>query len=224
MNYWNDTEFDGYQGALLSLGLVAEDGRMLYLVIQDESTPQVCTPWVAEHVVPFLLASPEPAQIVTRKQARDALTMFFANDPDPTITVDWPDDIKYFCELLITGPGTMIDIPGIKFEVRRVDAYPTLLLGAVQHNAMWDALALRDRCMTDDIESHLKRETPRPLPQARIPKGVVERVIKLLELERDKASVGLDDHRARQCQRDRDECVVYLADVHGTGNKDGSPT
>lgn len=211
MNYWNDTEFDGYQGALLSLGLVAEDGRMLYLVIQDESTPQVCTPWVAEHVVPFLLASPEPAQIVTRKQARDALTMFFANDPDPTITVDWPDDIKYFCELLITGPGTMIDIPGIKFEVRRVDAYPTLLLGAVQHNAMWDALALRDRCMTDDIDSSLKRETT-PLPHERLPKSTIERCIERL-LKYQDATYYNDDLR-RQAQRDLDELRVYKHTVY----------
>lgn len=210
MQYWNDTEFDGYQGALLSLGLVAEDGRMLYLVIQDESTPQVCTPWVAEHVVPFLLASPEPAQIVTRKQARDALTKFFANDPDPKITVDWPDDIKYFCELLITGPGTMIDIPGIKFEVRRVDAYPTDLLGAVQHNAMWDAVALRYRCMTDDMSS-LKREAA-PLPHERLPKSTIERCIERLLKYQD--AIYYNDDQRRQAQRDLDELRVYKNTVY----------
>ena len=46
------------------------------------------------------------------------------------------------CELLITGPGKMIALPGIRFEVVRIDAYPTTLRDAVQHNALWDACAL----------------------------------------------------------------------------------
>jgi hypothetical protein len=29
------------------------------------------------------------------------------------------------------------------FEVHNVDCYPTALEGAVQHNAWWDAMALR---------------------------------------------------------------------------------
>lgn len=66
-----------------------------------------------------------------------------AGDPGPVVISDWPDDIRYFCELLITGPGQMIALPGVRFEVRRVDAYPTTLEGAVQHNALWDACALQ---------------------------------------------------------------------------------
>ena len=37
----------------------------------------------------------------------------------------------------------MVNIPHLSFEVHRVDAYPTALPGAVQHNAWWDAMALR---------------------------------------------------------------------------------
>lgn len=32
-------------------------------------------------------------------------------------------------------------------EVNNVDAYPTELEGAVQHNAWWDAMALRHRAV-----------------------------------------------------------------------------
>ncbi len=32
-----------------------------------------------------------------------------------------------------------------EFEMHRVDAYPTMLPGAVQHNAYWDAMALRHK-------------------------------------------------------------------------------
>ena len=70
---------------------------------------------------------------------------FLAGDEGPVIVVDWPDDIRYFCETIIVGPGKMIDIPGLTFEVFRVDAYPTDLPGAVQHNALWDARALRHK-------------------------------------------------------------------------------
>jgi hypothetical protein len=59
---------------------------------------------------------------------------------------DWPDDIKYFCQELITGPGKMVDIPGITFEVVRVDAWPNKIPGALQHNAYWDAIALKMKC------------------------------------------------------------------------------
>lgn len=49
-----------------------------------------------------------------------------------------------------TGPGTMIEVrPSIKFEMHRVDAYPTTLPGAIQHNAYWDAMALRHKLTQD---------------------------------------------------------------------------
>lgn len=33
--------------------------------------------------------------------------------------------------------------PRMTFEVHNVDCYPTTMKGAVQHNAWWDAMALR---------------------------------------------------------------------------------
>ena len=54
---------------------------------------------------------------------------------------------------MLTGPGTMIDIPCVTFEVHRVDAYPTDLPGAIRHNAWWDAKALQ-RKLTAQPKDH----------------------------------------------------------------------
>jgi hypothetical protein len=162
MKYYLDTEFNSFGGDLISLGLVREDGVGMYLV-----HPQLAayTEWVAENVVPVLCNVPTHVGInlANWSDQRDStvklgpegyympttanyLQQFFAGDAAPHVIADWPDDIKYLCQELITGPGTMVDIPGITFEVVRVDAWPNDIPGAIQHNAYWDALALKLKC------------------------------------------------------------------------------
>lgn len=150
MRYFLDTEFNGFGGELISLALVRADGESLYLVYP---TPleQSYDPWVLKNVVPFLWVIPSPlpgmAHQLTHggKDPTYIIQEFLNGDPNPLIITDWPDDIRYFCQTLITGPGTMINIPKVSFEMVRVDAYPTTLEGAVQHNAWWDAMALREK-------------------------------------------------------------------------------
>jgi hypothetical protein len=63
------------------------------------------------------------------------------NIGDCTIIADWPDDIRYFCESLIVGPGQMINILNkIKFELDLHIDYESV----VPHNALHDARAIRD--------------------------------------------------------------------------------
>lgn len=141
MRYYLDCEFDGYGGDLISLALVSEAGPSLYLVF--EGYEDSCDEWVIEHVLPVV---PLPLAIYAKRDgAQTELTDFFRGDACPIIVTDWPDDVAYLCTLMLTGPGTMIDIPRISFEIHRVDAYPTDLPGAVQHNAWWDAKALQRR-------------------------------------------------------------------------------
>lgn len=142
MNYYLDTEFDGFGGPLLSLALVREDGASLYLVYQDHAAQQ---PWVRENVVPILRAVPSPVSVVNCRHRGGAyrIAEFLHGDPDPHINTDWPDDVRYFCQAIITAPGQMVAIQHLSFEIHRVDAYPTSLEGAIQHNAWWDAMALR---------------------------------------------------------------------------------
>lgn len=102
--------------------------------------------WVLQNVVPKLLDCPQ-FTIVTSTQLCFALADYFRRREEfhPYFISDWPDDIKYISEALLTGPGTMIDVHTVKTRVMRVDAYPTEVVGAVQHNAWWDALALKER-------------------------------------------------------------------------------
>jgi hypothetical protein len=142
VRYYLDTEFNGFGGELISLALVREDGYSLYVIYR---LPDEIEPWVAENVIPILHEDRclNIAMQISPPTGARFIADFLAGDPDPVIITDWPDDIRYFCQAVIVGPGQMVNIPGLKFEMHRVDAYPTTLPGAVQHNAWWDAMALR---------------------------------------------------------------------------------
>lgn len=143
MRYTLDTEFNGFGGDLLSLALVREDGESLYLVTSD---PPPLVEWVAVNVWPIMHDCPADVVVAPMPKWPAAIAHFFAEDLGvPYVISDWPDDIRYLCQALITGPGMMAPVPRIQFDVVRVDAYPTALHGAVQHNAWWDAMALRAR-------------------------------------------------------------------------------
>lgn len=138
MKYYLDCEFNEYKGHIISMALVREDDIFLYLV--KEKCPPA-TKWVQDNVLPVLF-DPRTTALVTNDWSSH-IEIFLKEDLYPIIISDWPDDIRYFCEEIITSPGTMIDIPGIQFVVERVDSYPTDLFYAKQHNAYWDAAALK---------------------------------------------------------------------------------
>lgn len=141
MRYLLDTEFNEFGGDLISLALVSEDGeRELYLATPCANPGD----WVRAHVMPFVRVVDAIPELIAPDLFGRFIAAFLADDPSyPTIIADWPDDIRYFCQALITAPGEMVAIPRLSFELVRVDAYPTELVGAVQHNALWDARALR---------------------------------------------------------------------------------
>lgn len=145
MKYYLDTEFNEFGGELLSLALVREDGDALYLLYPE---PQTWGSWVYENVFPILESVPAGYDIhrVTHDEGAKLIADFLHSD-DPAdvayVITDWPDDVRYMCSAIITGPGQMVSIPRLQFDIVRVDAYPTDVEGAVQHNALWDALALR---------------------------------------------------------------------------------
>lgn len=146
MRYYLDTEFNEFGGDLISLALVRDDGYSLYLVYPDLED---YGDWVKKNVIPILWDVPqshmyEAYKLEKYEQGARMIQQFLEGDTHPVIVTDWPDDIRYFCQAIITGPGMMINIPGLVFQMLRVDAYPTALEGAVQHNAWWDAMALRE--------------------------------------------------------------------------------
>ncbi|HET7710120.1 MAG TPA: hypothetical protein VFK50_11435 [Sphingomicrobium sp.] len=147
MRYFLDTEFNGFGGALLSLALVPEDGGEEFYVTLACGDP--LDPWVERHVVPYLdhvpvgLVSPR----LDRTSAAPALAAFLAHGPEPEIVADWPDDIAYFNQLLLVGPGRMVPVPPLTFRLVTLPGFSTAENSAVPHNALHDARALRDHLL-----------------------------------------------------------------------------
>lgn len=105
MRYFLDTEFieDGFMITLISIGIVAEDGRELYL----EST-QVpwhrANDWVNQNVRPQLLNTPE----VLRSEAQIAAEVVEFVGKSPEFWAYYADyDWVVVCQLY----GRMIDLP-----------------------------------------------------------------------------------------------------------------
>jgi hypothetical protein len=146
MRYFLDTEYNGWGGALLSLALVPDDGEELYLTLDWDGPLE---PWVERHVLPYLDTVPE-SQVSPRMSRADAartLAHYLAGDSEPLIVADWPEDIALFNALLLTGPGTMVEMPPLRFEFRPLSGFSTAANSKVPHNALHDARALRDHLL-----------------------------------------------------------------------------
>ena len=136
-----DTEFNGFGGKLISMALVPESDSRRTFYKEIEMTDQL-DPWVRENVVPHLVLIP-----CSRYEFQQVLAQYLWEVGDCTIIADWPDDIRYFCESLITGPGECLNLlHNMKFELDFGIEYESL----VPHNALHDARAIK--------EFYLKRE------------------------------------------------------------------
>lgn len=139
MKIYIDTEFNGFGGKLMSMALVPEDVNLPEFYCEIDMRDQL-DPWVQVNVVPHMF---QPRSTYSEFQL--ALSRYLLNieHDDITIVADWPDDIRYFCEALITGPGERISMPSnIQFELDLNINYTS----EVPHNALWDARAIRDVC------------------------------------------------------------------------------
>ena len=144
MRYFLDTEFNGFGGDLLSLALIPEDGAdEFYVTLKCEIA---LLAWVEQNVAPFLDHVPESLQSprLSRRDAAISVSHYLAMDPDPLIVADWPEDISQFCNLLMTGPGEMVPVPPLSFQLLPLGGFSTAANSAVPHNALHDARALKD--------------------------------------------------------------------------------
>lgn len=104
MRYWFDTEFieDGKTIDLLSIGIVAEDGRELYLEILEADWSKA-SQWVKDNVLVSLGKGPT----VCREEAKLRVLDFIGTDR-PEIWAYYADyDWVALCQLF----GTMMDLP-----------------------------------------------------------------------------------------------------------------
>ena len=131
-----DTEFNGFGGQLISLALVPHDQSALPAFYCELEVREQLDPWVRENVVPHLALVPRGYGRFQQKLAK-----YLHEVGDCTIIADWPDDIRYFCEALITGPGEILpQVPNINFVLDLNISYTS----AVPHHAYHDAVGIRN--------------------------------------------------------------------------------
>ena len=147
LRYFLDTEYNGWGGTLLSLALVPEHGEELYLTLDWDVALE---PWVERNVIPYLDMVPDPlvSPRMSRADAARTVAHYFAGDPDPVVIADWPEDIALFSALLVTGPGVMAEVPGLKFQFIPLSGFSTAANSKVPHNPLHDARALRDHVLS----------------------------------------------------------------------------
>lgn len=135
MNMFIDCEFNGFGGDLISMAIVADDGSEFYEVLNLENDYSY-NKWVATNVVPYLDKEPITVQLFQQR-----LWEFINKWQTVHIIADWPDDIKYFCQSLITGPGIAINTPP-KLTIE-IDRTLNTSSSRVLHNALEDARAIK---------------------------------------------------------------------------------
>ena len=142
--FYIDCEFDGHNGPLLSLAMIRDDGDSIH--IKTDAVPK--DPWVIDNVMPIMQQhnAIKSATGVPVNGVGEVIRAFIGKCDCPIIIADSPVDIGRFCRSLSTslaGEWASADYPAMRFEVHNVNCYPTILVDAVQHNAWWDARALR---------------------------------------------------------------------------------
>lgn len=159
MKYFYDTEFveDGITIDLVSIGIVAEDGREYYAVSSEFDVAKfMARPWMMENVWPSL---PHRAGIPdyshpsfrSRGEIRDEVRMFLEQGYGEIELWAWYGSYDHVA--LAQLFGTMMDLPAgipmwtndLRQEVHRLDCMDKLPEQAAgKHNALEDARHLRD--------------------------------------------------------------------------------
>lgn len=130
------------------MALVADDGQEFYEVLPCENPGK----WVNQHVIPILNQEPVPLAVFEIR-----LQKFLYQYKAVHIIADWPEDIKYFCEALITGPGERLNTPPLTMEILRFDSD-----SALPHNALADARA-NAKYYKENIEFKLEEDAIRAM-------------------------------------------------------------
>lgn len=140
MKFWFDTEFieDGKTIDLISIGVVAEDGRELYAELKECDLSRA-SPWVQENVLPHLTGQKFRRSIVAK-----AVYDFMGEKPE--IWAYYADyDWVALCQLF----GTMMDLPKgwpmFCLDLKQLAGdTPLIEQTSTEHHALADAKWTRD--------------------------------------------------------------------------------
>jgi len=135
MEIFIDCEHNGWRGKLLSMALISGDERSFYKELPLPKNEPL-KKWVKENVIPLLGRK----QVVGHSEFQRELELWLMQFDKIHLIADWPEDVSYFCESLITSPGKRINTPPLTIEIRRdLD-----VVSKVPHHALWDAMAMRE--------------------------------------------------------------------------------
>ena len=142
MRFFYDTEFveTGLIIDLVSIGVVAEDGRELYAV-STEFDPAPAIPWVRDNVLAKLPPPSDPAYR-SREQIRTDLLAFLG--PEPVLWAWIPAyDHVALCQLWGAMPALPRHLPRTSYDVRQLwellGRPPLAPQTEGQHDALADA-------------------------------------------------------------------------------------
>lgn len=153
MKYFFDTEFieDGRTIDLISIGVVAEDGREFYRLNADCDFSKA-NDWVKEHVLCYLppFSLKDRGDYRTHKHIKEELLEFVGTNTNPEF---WADFAAYDWVALCQLFGTMMDLPSgwpmfcrdiqqAKYETN-VRVFPEM--NESPHNALEDAKECKRR-------------------------------------------------------------------------------
>ncbi len=126
-----DTEFNGFEGELISLALYRPGGAHFYEVVGLPENPH---PFVAEHVLPILNHGPVGYELL-----KAGLHAYLLDIERPHIIADWQEDFIHFNRLLCAERGQQLQLNYTMELVITPDLSPHW---PNRHNALADARGL----------------------------------------------------------------------------------
>jgi hypothetical protein len=78
------------------------------------------------------------------------LAAYLAQDEEPVVIGDWPEDIAHLALLMVTGPGWRMPSPRIRFDLLDLPLFDSETASEVPHNACFDAMALRGYVLAEE--------------------------------------------------------------------------
>ncbi len=127
-----DTEFNGFNGELISIALYDPvTYACLYEVVDHKHL--TIHPWVQEHVIPKLNKEPMSFYGVMAQ-----VNSFMSLYPDATIYADWPEDFIHLLKFMYLDGGRKT-VKAVNLELITT---PDTHLSKIPHNALEDAVAL----------------------------------------------------------------------------------
>jgi len=125
-----DTEFNGFNGQLISMALVGPNNSEWYEVLP---LPDKIDPWVAINVVPFLCKAP-----IREGEFKASLISYLQMNVGIPIIADWPEDLIHLMRYTYSVNGEQLSL-----EYKTELVISGALDSKVPHNALSDARALK---------------------------------------------------------------------------------